>query len=347
MASWLIILLTAMATATGVIVLALLLSQLVRRVVDTGLPEPTHWRLPALVSERFGHAWRGVRLVGKRGQRRGRTRHAPVRRRNETVTSPGRRIDEVRVAVRKETLPSGPLIEEPAVQVPATVGDPRVPQRRSVEVKQSRLSKFERQERRGEEEAERSPQSAGSVEGDGATYRHVGEEVTAVLTAAEQAAARIRETAVRAAEQTTLAADEKAAATLAEAETRRREADSYSGETHTAADAYADETRRRADENAAKRLAEGEEQARLIRVEAEQKASNLIAEAVRRRDTLAESTKGLEDRVDSMLTTLRGVSSELEELLPARRQTAAQVPSEPPADETLDEALEPSRLRPS
>jgi chemotaxis protein histidine kinase CheA len=344
MASWVIIVLAAMSTAAGVIVLALVLPQLVRRVVDTGLhPEPNLWRLPNLVSGRFGNAWRGLRVVSKGGQRRGRTPHAPpARRRNETVTSPGRRIDERPVSVREEPLPPGPVIEEPPVQVPAAVGEPRVPQRRSVEVKQPRQSRFERHERRGEEEAERSPQSAGSVEGDSATYRHVGEEVTAVLTAAEQAAARIRETAVRAAEQTTLAAEEKAAATLADAEARRREADSYSGDTHTAADAYADETRRRADETAAKRLAEGEEQARLIRVEAEQKASNLIAEAVRRRDTLAESTKGLEDRVDSMLTTLRGVSSELEELLPARRQTVAHEPG--PPDETLDEALEPSRL---
>lgn len=61
----------------------------------------------------------------------------------------------------------------------------------------------------------------------GTTPRTVrlGEDVTAVLTAAEQAAAQTRETALREAEQTKLAAGEKAAATLADAEARRAEAD--------------------------------------------------------------------------------------------------------------------------
>ena len=222
-------------------------------------------------------------------------------------------------------------------------------------MKEFRHSRFEPHEQRPGEEARRSTQPSASVEGASAAYRQVGEEVTAVLTAAEQAAAQIRETARREAEQTKVAASEEAAATLADAEAGRRDADSYSGDTRSSADAYAEETRRRADETGAKRVAAAEEQARQIRVEAEQKASKLVADAVLRRDTLAESTKGLENRVDSMLTTLRDVASELEELLPAKQQPVASEPerrqtvapeTERPADETLEDALEPSRVKP-
>jgi hypothetical protein len=157
---------------------------------------------------------------------------------------------------------------------------------------------------------------------EGASYRQVGEEVTAVLTAAERAAAQIRETTLQEAEQTRRAADEQAAATLAEAEARRAEADRY-----------AEETRAAADEEAAATLSEAEEQARLVRAEAEQEAQEIQAEALRRREALAASTESMQERIESMVRAFHRASGELEELLPAERR------STPQEEEPLDEAL--------
>jgi hypothetical protein len=191
--------------------------------------------------------------------------------------------------------------------------------------------------------SEPQPGRGESVEGESAAYRQVGEEVAAVLTAAEHAAAQIREAALREAEQTRLDADEKAAAALAEVQGRRAEADSYSEETRAAADAYAVETRGNTDEQAARSVSQAEEQARQILARAEQTASDLQAEAIRRRDELAKGAEAMELRIESMRTVFRGVVTELEELLPADRRRADE--PEPRADERLDEALKPGSPR--
>jgi hypothetical protein len=229
-----------------------------------------------------------------------------------------------------------------------TLVSPHVPPRRSDDVKYFRQAKVEQGEGRVGEQASPGPGPQAGIEAGSAAYRHVGEEVAAVLTAAEDAAAQIREAAIREAEQTRLAADEQAAATLAEAHARRAEADSYSRETRAAADAYVDETRRITHEEAARSVSEAEEQARLIRAEAEQKASDLEAEASRGRDALTKSAEAIETRLESVLTTFGRVTAELEELLPAERRSRAGEP-EPPANERLDDAFEPawSRGQPS
>jgi hypothetical protein len=159
---------------------------------------------------------------------------------------------------------------------------------------------------------------------DSASYRQVGEEVTAVLTAAEHAAAQIRETTLQEAEQTRRAAEEQASATLAEAETRRADADRY-----------AEEMRAAADERAARTLSEADEQASLIRSGAEQEAQEIQAEALRRRDELMASTEGMQEQIETMVRAFHRASDELEELLPAERRSTP----EPEEDEELDEAL--------
>jgi hypothetical protein len=213
-------------------------------------------------------------------------------------------------------------------------------------VKQFRRSKFERSERQVGEEAERGPEREESDEDGSAAYRQVGEDVAEVLTAAERMAARIRENALQKAEQIRLEADESASATLAEAQARRAEADGYSDETRAAADAYAEERRRTTDEEAASRVSQAEEQARRIRAEAEQKARDLEAEAIQRRDTLARTTEDMEERIESMVTAFRGVTTDLEGLLPdERRRGTDEVNPEPPADDVLDDALKPAPSR--
>lgn len=146
-----------------------------------------------------------------------------------------------------------------------------------------------------------------SAEDDSAAYRQVGEKVTAVLTAAERAAAQIR-----------------------------ADADSYSEEARAAADAYAEETRRRADEDSATTVSQAEDQASLVRAQAEQKASEIEADALRRRDALTMTNEGMQERIESMLVAFRRAASELEELLAAERRSGAE------EHERLDEALKPA-----
>jgi hypothetical protein len=238
------------------------------------------------------------------------------------------------------TVVGGTSDREPPAELPATLVAPHIPPRRSVDVKYFRHAKVEPSEGRVGEQASPGPGPEAGSEAGSAAYRHVGEEVAAVLTAAEDAAAQIREAALRDAEQTRRAADEQAAAMLAEAQARRAEADSYGLETRAAADAYVEETRRAAGEEAARRVSEAEEQARLIRAEAEQKASDLEAEATRGRDALTKSAEAMETRLESVLTTFGRVTAELEELLPAERRSRAG--DSEPADERRDDALEPA-----
>jgi hypothetical protein len=315
----------ATSTAVCVIVLALVVSKLVRTMVDNASDlVPDISRLPGRFSRRVRGGWRTPRPVA---EERRRPPHVEPRR-SAGDERAGVARDKPAVQVGKELLPS-----PDKRTAPADTG-------RSIDVK-FRQSKVERGERRVGEEAKRGPGREGSAEGDSVAYRHVGEEVTAVLTAAEHAAAQIRETALRESERTRLDADEKAAASLAEIEARRAEVDTYSDETRAAADAYAEETRRNADEKAARRVSQVEEQARRIQAEAEEKGRELEAEASRRRDALTKSAEGMEARIESMLTVFRGVITELDQLLPAERRSGAGK-REPPAAERLDEALKPA-----
>jgi hypothetical protein len=161
-------------------------------------------------------------------------------------------------------------------------------------------------------------------------YERLGEEVTAVLTAAEHAAAQVREAAAKEAEQKLLAAEENAAATSAEAQAVRTEADSYNEQTRWAADEYARAAREFADENAARIIAKAEDQARGVVAEAEEKADELTAAAARRQEALTLGAEDIEGRIESMLTSFRGVTSELEAMLASRRQAGE-------ADESADE----------
>lgn len=179
---------------------------------------------------------------------------------------------------------------EPAQALPVT---PHLHAQRSVDVNESGRTGFGQGGRPDEDES--------------APYRQVGEKVTAVLTAAEHAAAQIR-----------------------------ADADSYSEEARAAADAYAEETRRKADEDSARRVSQAEEQASLVRAQAEQKASEIEAEALRRHNALTMTNEGMQERIESMLAAFRRAASELEELLPAEGRSGAE------EHERLDEALKPA-----
>jgi hypothetical protein len=240
-----IALLLAACIALSVIVLGHVLTKLVRTVIDKGVRDG--WRTPSPVGEQRVRAQR---------------------------VEPGRSVGDERAGLTRE-----PAREEPAgpARPPgfsATLVAPDV-QRGGIEVK-SRQSKLERGARWTGEEAGQGAAHEGSVDHGTTAYREVGDEVTAVLAAAEHAAAQI--------------------------------------------------------------LSKAEEQARRIRVEAEKKGAEVEAEASRRRDALTKGAEAMEARIESMLTTFRGMVTELDELLPAERRSGADKP-EPLAAEGLDEAL--------
>jgi hypothetical protein len=166
------------------------------------------------------------------------------------------------------------------------------------------------------------------IDGDGvASYAHLGEEVAAILTSAEHAAAQIREAALKEAGERRNVSEQTAAATLAEAAAVRADADRY-----------AEATRRAADEEAAKTVEEAQQQARNVVSDAEQTANSVIADAKRQRDALSKSADDIEHRIASLATAFRGVTTELDEMLSTRRGTDAES-AETPSDEPLDDAL--------
>jgi hypothetical protein len=300
----------ATATAVTVIILALVLTKFVRTVVENASElVPDVARVPGRLTRRLSRVARTQRSLG---------------------------AERVRPA-RPPRLAGGEILPAAGDKRTAPVAED-VPPGRSVDVK------F-RQPKAGSTEpvdqiAERQPEPAGSVDSDSPAYRQVGEEVAAVLTAAEHAAAQIREAALRDAEATRRDADEQAGSVLAAAQARRAEADSYSQETRAAADAYAEETRRNTEELTATSVAKAEEQARQIRAQAEKGARDLQAAAIRRREDLAKGAEAMEARIESMRTVMRGIVAELEELVPADRPRAEE--PEPRADKRLDESPKPA-----
>jgi hypothetical protein len=189
-----LLVLVAIATAVAIIVVALIVSELVRVVIEgVGLAAPERRSLPPDGEE-------------------------PVLPFDEDLAPP------FAFALAPETL------DEPRVEFPETPRELHVPQGKGRRVPVKHLTR-----------SKAAPNDVGVGEegdsrvsdDDGSAYVRLGEDVTAVLTAAEHAATQIRDTAVREAEETRLAANENAAATLAEAQAVRAEADTYDEETPT------------------------------------------------------------------------------------------------------------------
>jgi len=182
----------------------------------------------------------------------------------------------------------------------------------------------------------------------------VGEQVTAVLASAEQAAEQIRESARQEADRIQTEAKDKAAATLhkttqdaergrRESEKLRADADAYSKETREAADRYVAEARVKIDREAAQRRAEVDEQVVGIQRAAERKARNLETEALHRQKALVRQVGHAEVRLQQMLQIFRGMTQQLEGLVGTKTAVPAGDAANSSVDEPLDEALKPRR----
>jgi TPR repeat protein len=121
-------------------------------------------------------------------------------------------------------------------------------------------------------------------------YADVGERVTSVLTAAEQAAEQIRADALRSADQV------------------RRDAEAQ-------ARTYAAELRRDADQETERRLSTAVADAEAIRDTAQAAARRIADEGQRRLGQLREEARGLESRFEAAIDDLRDLLSQLEDVV--------------------------------
>jgi hypothetical protein len=177
----------------------------------------------------------------------------------------------------------------------------------------------------------------------GREFERLGTHVSSVLSAAEEAAARIkqeaqlearrvREHAEKEAGARVLAARDEAEATKAEVERLRVETAEWTNQTRTAAETYASDRRAEAEADAAKILANAEQQAVALRQGAE-----------RQRQALELDISLAESRLRELVTGLHDLAERLDNLLTA--PVAAQEKERVTDNDSLVEALTPVQSR--
>ena len=183
----------------------------------------------------------------------------------------------------------------------------------------------------------------------------VGSEITSVLRTAHAAAQQLRAKAEREAEQVRTQAETAAASIVAdarrEATALRRElqqlrddADAHGRVVRDEAEAYAAEVRSAADEEVTAQTAEADRLLRGARAEAKKIIKDATSEGERRKAALEADAAGFEERFANVLTTLRGISGQLDDVVRkglARPQTEGPegVKTEDLEERSLDQAL--------
>jgi hypothetical protein len=189
-------------------------------------------------------------------------------------------------------------------------------------------------------------------------YDEIGEQVSAILAAAKQAAHQLRESARQDAERIRKEAEDRATASLEQAgrdAARRRtegdqvraEAEAYGKSTREAADRDAAVTRRTIGEEAEKLRTEAKRDASAIRDAARRRSDELRTEALGRQKALIGEAGRAEARLQQLLDVFRAITSQLEDLLepePGGRRGKMQGEDAASVEE-LDEALKPHPLR--
>jgi hypothetical protein len=144
----------------------------------------------------------------------------------------------------------------------------------------------------------------------------VGDRVSEILQAAEEAADQILKSARAQALDTRGRAEQDAAARVreltAETERLREEALEYARDTRLAVDSYADRHRREAEQEARELLGAAELEAESVRRSAEERAQELERE---RTQELREEALALEERRDRTLDELREIALDLRDTM--------------------------------
>jgi len=172
------------------------------------------------------------------------------------------------------------------------------------------------------EEATDPPDPSGAPVSDSAGSSDpgaVGEHVSAILRAAEDAAEQIRGDARRLSDRLLRQAREVAQAKIAElteeAERSRREADEYARDMRMAVEAYAKKHRQDAEKAARQLTDEAEARAKSVLASAEEGARRIEEGARRHEETQRAETQRLEERHRQALTGVRELMAVLQELL--------------------------------
>jgi F0F1-type ATP synthase membrane subunit b/b' len=167
-----------------------------------------------------------------------------------------------------------------------------------------------------------------------ADYGKLGEHVTSVLEAANQAAEKIHEQARGGARQITERAQQEASALLEKA---RAEIEELSGEAHRVrieAEEESREMRERANAYATEKRREADREASALVAQAKRDASELEQAARARSAELERDVESSEQRLRQLVGGLRDLAVRLEELLAAGHPVDA-----PDSDESMDESL--------
>jgi cell division septum initiation protein DivIVA len=158
------------------------------------------------------------------------------------------------------------------------------------------------------------------------SYADVGDAVTGVLRAAQEAAEKIRSDAENHAREVVERAHGEASARIEEltreAKRARSEADDYAGDVRSAVDSYATQQRREADEEARRIVEDAEEQARATREAAQAMADQQGSEARSRYASLRDEVRALDERRTRITTDLRELAAQLNDLVPEPSPTA-------------------------
>jgi hypothetical protein len=147
----------------------------------------------------------------------------------------------------------------------------------------------------------------------------VGDRVSEILQAAEEAADQILTQARQEALDIRGRAEGDAAARVrelsAETERLREEALEYARDTRIAVDSYADQHRRGAEQEARELLGAAELEAESVRRSAEERARELEEQDRERTQGLREETRALEERRDRTLAELREIALDLRDMM--------------------------------
>jgi hypothetical protein len=151
------------------------------------------------------------------------------------------------------------------------------------------------------------------------TVAAVGDRVSQILQAAEEAAEQILAQAQAEALDIRGRADEDAAARVrelsAETERLREEALEYARDTRLSVDSYADRHRREAEQEARELLGAAELEAESVRRSAEERAQELEEQDRERTRGLREEARALEERRDRTLEELREIALDLRDTM--------------------------------
>jgi hypothetical protein len=160
-------------------------------------------------------------------------------------------------------------------------------------------------------------------------YAALGERVTGILEAAEQAAEEIRRDAKQQASEHDRAARAEAERLTKELTEQARslhaEAEEYARDMRLAVEAYSTQHRRQAEEEGRKIVAGAEEQASTLREAAEQTVREVEGDIRRSQEKLQAEVRRLEQRRREALEQLREIAALVQEVLPATEREESMI----------------------